>query len=252
MAAEEYSHESLLTRSAERYRVAGRHIASMLERRLHSGVPVETRAAIERTMVVACYTDNALDGTSVYGSDNYQEIYDDSVGFLFSTERLKAIPDIYTPCEPEAWTVRDYLTAHDEQGREAMYKDFRLYHSLNQELRQAREPRLYAALTRLEGKVAMRNILDLLPSNIRNDPRNDRTINWFLRLGQLGNIYDSIADSSTDVRSGRAHAGSPITIRLALSRAAMQDIGPVVRGIAAREWSSEVKDLIGVLRGTTK
>jgi hypothetical protein len=252
MAEPEFGTETLLRRSAERYQIAGRHIASMLDRRLSEPLPAETGPVIESAMIVACYTDNALDSVAPAKPDNYQAVLERSSGFLFSEIGFAQVPDIYQHCTSEAWHVRDYLRAHDGEGRESLQKDFGLYHMLNKELREAREPRLYAALTRLEGKVAMRNILDLLPATTRYDPRNSETLAWFLRLGQLGNTYDSIADSSTDVRTGRARAGSPLRLRLSLGNAAIHDIGPVLRGMSAHEWLLEAKDVIGVLRGTTK
>jgi hypothetical protein len=244
--------DDTLQQSAERYAAAGRHIFSMLERRLVEPLPAQTGHAIVDTMVLACYTDAALDGQVPTSLSSTKHVGPAVIDYLLSPKGSKQLPDFFTPCSATATRLQAYVSSHDDMGRDRLQKDFLSYCEIDQALCQLKEPRLYALYSRLEGKVSMRIILDLLPPGVRDNPDNGQTLQWMLRLGQIGNTFDSLTDSTTDVRSGRTVAGSPMRLRTALMGVILRDLFPVMRGFKTAEYKQAVQDTLGVLRGTQK
>ena len=244
----ESSRNELLRKSADRYALAGAHIAGLLDRRLPRPLRVSTVTAIEDTMAVGCYIDAALDDQ--WAIHSHHEIQDTTVEYLLA-ESPKPCPT-FIGASDRAQRLQEYLHMHDMAGRQKLQDDFDDYVGVGHRLKQAASPDEYAALVFYEGKVAMDIVLDMLPDDVRNADAAQSTLAWCRNIGGFANAVDGFADAGTDVRAGLAGGLRPFGVRRALATLALAEIPYVLRGLRLADMKPLLMDTVGVTRGTDK
>jgi hypothetical protein len=168
------------------------------------------------------------------GDDRLDNITDDKQRFRFKKsvmEFLRNEPVLLNDSELNLsmTQLREVCNDLTEQNRHTLLHAFDNLLNVTEKLRQTEKEKDFSCLSRLEGHLAGRLFLTVLPDEYINSPKYGDIVKTITRLGRIGNVVDDFSDLPDDFREKIAKIKPTACTRIKLLLRSVPDAISVFR-----------------------